>query len=313
MKSLQIESQCILPKNSITKTNKKVDKHKLTKRLVTSNKNRLGTLEKLLTTINSSLSESTLIKPIESSKYSININRALNKSSINEIKRMNYIQHWYPSCNAPFATSSPSSPSLSSFQLDQPITSNENMPSIDIRPPNQLISIFTSDINPLIQKPNTYFVLMLDNPIKKRMNSFSDAFTVDPSQFKSLSKKLVNSKIIKKSIAESLKHSPIRSFANKLHNNIEKYLHYAEKYSNIYEFDEWIRRSVFDSKTGISIPGNVLNCFNNTPSNRVNSIKVFQPSNVKEKPKFNLEAINSLPFLRHHDGRFKKHVQTYKQ
>lgn len=296
-RTIQFKNKNIL--RSIVNNSNETQNYLLIKRSIMGNKNKSKALVKLLNSIDISLSESSLIKPLKSTKYSIDINKVLNKFSFNELKRINYYKQWYPSHNSPLSPSS----LLSIQSVKQPITNFEKI-SLSESTSNQLLS---NELNTQMQKTNTYFGLMLDE--KRLSNSINNTF-LHTLRFKSFSKKQINAKIIKKSIAESVKNSPMRSYANKLHNNIEKYIHYAEKYNNIYEFDDWVRQSVIDDQTGISIPGNVLNCFNESNTNKVNNIRVFHPSNIKEKPKLTLQMLNRLPVLKN-DGRPKNTIKNY--
>ena len=103
-----------------------------------------------------------------------------------------------------------------------------------------------------------------------------------PFYFKGLEPRKKNikaSEIVKISIQELNKKNTFKRYRYNMEEKVGNFVSYNDKYSNYYDFDKKVKMNIKDERTGISMPGNVLN------RTHLGYIRTLQPKHINLKVK----------------------------
>ena len=134
-----------------------------------------------------------------------------------------------------------------------------------------------------LYKPNRNSVIR--NNLMNNSNSNSNSQINDdniPFYLKGLEPKKNNisaSEIVKISILELNKKNVFKKYRYNMEEKVGNFVEYNDKYSNYYDFDQKVKKNIKDEKTGISMPGNIIN------RSSLGFIRTLQPKNIKIKIK----------------------------
>ena len=204
-----------------------------------------------------------------------NINAMLPKYEINYLKKMEYYKKWHfnilPIINK---TNNQNQNKINNNIKDNPISDDKkNKNNISNRKSNFNFKHLGS-----LYKPNRNS--MIRNNLMKSNSQIIDENI--PFYLKGLQPRKSNinaSEIVKISVLELNKKNIFKKYRYNMEEKVGNFVDYNDKFSNYYDFDQKVKKNIKDEKTGISMPGNIIN------RSSLGFIRTLQPKNIKIKIK----------------------------
>jgi hypothetical protein len=218
------------------------------------------TFNEVIDNLNKTLKKSESLLHLNHYPKKNDIDSLFPKKEINIIKKMNYYKKWHIKY-----TLFPVIEKKKYFKKNDDKKPEKSRNSV-----NYLKGIFSL-------KHNNNFLRNINKSVEDKNNI--------PFYLKGFEQKKNNisaNEIVKKSILELNKKDHFKKYRYNMEEKVENFVDYKDKYSNYYDFDKKIKKNIKDEKTGITIPGNVLN------RNSLGFIRTIQPKNIKLNIKTNV-------------------------
>ena len=226
------------------------------------------TFNEAIKNLNKTLRRSESLLQINHYPKKNDIDSFLPKSEVNYLKKLNYYKKWNFKTNNIFPIIEKKNYNKNNDDKNNNTIDNNNNKQTNSF--NYLGSLFRPNQNSKIRN-------------NKNIEEANDI----PFYLKGLEPRKNNinaSEIVKKSIQELNKKDLFKKYRYNMEEKVGNFVDYNDKYSNYYDFDKKIKKNIKDERTGLSIPGNVIN------RSSLGFIRTLQPKNIKIKVKKNVSV-----------------------
>lgn len=262
----------------------------------------LSNLTKMVSELNSTYKICSSLKPVNALKYSINPNDIMSRDSLNVIKKEKYSKQWNFD-NYRLPTLSKEEKKVHSQSQIFETNDKRRKQEKNTNEVNHTFYGLDANKTKTSNNPNPNYIAI--KGVKMEALSMLKSFC-PPKNNRTKVADLLN-----KSLLESCGDNAFKKYTNNLKNIFGDYVNYADNNSSIYDLNECIRNDMIKFKTGISLPGNKFNAFEE--NDKFRNLKVFQPSNVHIKVSKSI-SVPEKSQLPRHPGLVKPYSQiTYKQ
>ena len=225
----------------------------------------------VLKKLNQTLRKSESLLQINHYPLKNDIENVLPKEQINHLRKIEYYKKWHFNNNILPIIGIKNSNSQKNININKNKKETEDNKSEMIHKNNfaYLGSLYKANKNSKLR----------NNYNNKKIEEEEDNI---PFYFKGLEPRKSNikaSEIVKLSIQELNKRNTFKRYRYNMEEKVGYFVDYNDKYSNYYDFDKKVKINIKDERTGISMPGNVLN------RTTLGYIRTLQPKHINLRVK----------------------------